>query len=507
MLSILCDRAVRLEAFLQLGRRLLGFLALPSLAIVAASSAQAQGAALNQWLDHVEKSLQIPPSAIGLILEPIHTGNPGLQQRFPGQRTPFRWQHRADEAMNPASTIKLLTSFAALQLLGPDFRWTTRWRTTAQPQKDILHGDLVMQGGGDPKLLIEDLRAIAAALKSKGLQDIRGDLLLDASLYAAEVTQALPLDGEWQQPYNVAPIATDLNFRAVKLSWGAAQQPTLDPPLEGLELVDRLRKPNAACKDAAFSFHFEPEFAGVGAPARKLVLEGQWPLSCGRGERYIAYPEPVEFAERLFRAAWLEQGGRWQGHARRADGAAAAAPFELLRWTSTSSLQEVVMDVNKLSNNLLARHLWLQLSAHGSAPASVQASWEQLRHWLHNQRITLPSLLIENGSGLSRHERISPRDLNQILQLVQRLPIASMYQDSLPLAGIDGTMKARLNEPGLRGQLWLKTGTLNQVRALAGYIEARSGQRYSFTLMINHPKAGAARPAVDNLLRVIVATG
>jgi D-alanyl-D-alanine carboxypeptidase/D-alanyl-D-alanine-endopeptidase (penicillin-binding protein 4) len=121
--------------------------------------------------------------------------------------------------------------------------------------------------------------------------------------------------------------------------------------------------------------------------------------------------------------------------------------------------------------------------------------------------VFLSSLVIENGSGLSRHERLSPRDLSKILQLAQRLPMATMFRDSLPVAGIDGTMKRRLSEPGFRGHLWLKTGTLNQVRSLAGYIEARSGQRYSFSLMINHPKAPAARQAVDNLLRVIVATG
>jgi D-alanyl-D-alanine carboxypeptidase/D-alanyl-D-alanine-endopeptidase (penicillin-binding protein 4) len=237
------------------------------------------------------------------------------------------------------------------------------------------------------------------------------------------------------------------------------------------------------------------------------VLEGNWPQACGRGERYIAYPEPVEFAERLFRAVWLEQGGKWYGQARRADGAAAIAPHELLLWTSSNSLLDVVMDVNKLSNNLLSRHLWLQLSAQASVPATVQASWDRLRVWLQGHRVELPSLVIENGSGLSRNERLSPRDLSKILQLAQRLPMASMFRDSLPVAGIDGTMKRRLTEPGFRGQLWLKTGTLNQVRALAGYIEARSGQRYSFSIMINHPKAPSARQAVDNLLRVVVATG
>jgi D-alanyl-D-alanine carboxypeptidase/D-alanyl-D-alanine-endopeptidase (penicillin-binding protein 4) len=151
--------------------------------------------------------------------------------------------------------------------------------------------------------------------------------------------------------------------------------------------------------------------------------------------------------------------------------------------------------------------LWLQLSAHESRPASVQASWNRLRQWLQDQQVVLSSLVIENGSGLSREERLSPRDLNKILQFAQRLPIAAMYRDSLPVAGVDGTMKRRLAEPGLRGHLWLKTGTLNGVRALAGYIEAKSGQRYSFSIMINHLKAASVRQAVDNLLRIIVSTG
>jgi len=500
--------------------------------ILAVGSTRAQDQSLEQWLDHVERSLHLPRSAIGLMLEPIDmaraerqslssTSVKGLpagegyqsprEQRFPGRTKPqrlpsqaLRWQHRANEAMNPASTIKLLTSFAALQLLGPEFRWKTSWRASALPQEGVLSSDLIMRGSGDPKLLIEDLRTLITALRRAGLHEIRGDLLLDASLYAVDVSDAPPIDGDWQQPYNVAPLSTELNFRSFKLAWGGGQNPSIDPPLAGLDVVDRLKKPRAACKDASASFQFESDSR---VETRRLVSEGRWPTACGRGERYIAYPDAIEFADRLFRAAWLEQGGIWHGRARRVDGAAVSAPIEILLWTSSANLLDVVMDVNKLSNNLLSRHLWLQLSAREASPASVEASLARLRAWLQSQRLSLPSLVIENGSGLSRNERISPRDMTQILQLAQRLPIGASYQESLPVAGVDGTMKSRLTEPGFRGHLWLKTGTLNEVSAIAGYIEARSGQRYTITLMINHPRAAAARQAVDKLLRVIVATG
>lgn len=456
--------------------------------------------ALQQWLHHLHDTLLIPPGAVAVALEPLDqpVRSATVQATLPA----LRWMHRADEAMHPASTIKLLTSLAALELLGPARRWHTEWRSTALPRAGVLDGDLVMRGAGDPKFLIEDLRAVISALREAGLRELRGDLLLDGVLYDPAVTETAPLDGDALQPYNVAPMAAELNFRATRLAWGTEAAVQADPPLSGFRWVDRLARPTGPCRDASVSFRLE----GVRF-ARELLVEGRWPKACGRGERHVALGDPEEFAEALFRAAWTAQGGVWVGSARRSDGAAAAAPHLLVRWESRHNLVDVVHDVNKRSNNLLSRHLWLQLSAGDGQPATVRASTDRVVRWLESHGVKLVSLRVDNGSGLSRLERVSARDLNRILRLALELPSADLFRDSLPLAGVDGTMERRITEQGFRGRLWLKTGSLQEVRALSGYVEARSGNRYALSLMIQHPRVPAARQAIDALLRIIVAAG
>lgn len=456
-------------------------------------------AALHQWLANLQQTLQIPPDAVSLALEPLAASQESKVSK--DAPPPLRWLHRADEPMNPASAIKLLSSLAALELLGPSFRWTTEWRTSTVPQAEVL-ADLVMRGSGDPKFLIEDLREVIASLRAAGLRALRGDLLLDGALYEPSVSEAPPIDGDPMQPYNVAPMAADLNFRATRLAWGGEAPLLADPPLAGIRLVDRLVHTAGPCRDASPAFRLE----GL-RPARELIVEGRWPRSCGRAERYVALGDPAEFAEALFRAEWNAQGGTWSGVARRVDGTAASAPHLLLRWESRHALADVVQDVNKRSNNLLARHLWLQLSAGEGVPASVDRSTAKVEQWLASRGLKLASLRVENGSGLSRLERISARDLNQVLRLALESPSASVFRDSLPVAGVDGTMERRITEQGFRGRLWLKTGSLNEVRALSGYVEARSGRRYVLSLILNHPRVPAARQAIDALLRIIVAVG
>lgn len=512
----------------RLWRRLFAVFVFAMVSVQVHAAGSEREAALQQWLSHLAQSLQIPGSAVGLALEPL--GMPVGNTAPQAGSQPLRWLHRADEAMNPASTIKILTSLAALELLGPGLRWKTEWRTNAPLRGESIDGDLVLRGSGDPKFLIEDLRAVIAALRALGLRELRGDLLLDGALYEPGVSEVAPIDGDVFQPYNVAPMAADLNFRATRLAWGGDAPLLADPPLSGFQWVDRLAKPAGPCRDASVAFRLE----GFRS-ARELIVEGRWPRACGRGERYVAIADPAEFAEALFRAEWAAQGGVWTGGARRSDGAARTAPHLLLRWESRHTLLEVVQDVNKRSNNLLARHLWLQLSAGGVSPAApsgqpaapsgqpaapngwpaavsgrpaaVSASTERVAGWLAGRGVKLTSLTVENGSGLSRLERISARDLNRILRLAQELPSAEAFRDSLPLAGVDGTMERRITEQGFRGRLWLKTGSLNEVRALSGYVEARSGTRYALSLLINHPKAPAARQAIDALLRIIVAAG
>ena len=413
-------------------------------------------------------------------------------------------KHNADIPFNPASTMKLVTTHAAMGLLGSDYRWITGIYTTAVVENGVLNGDLIIKGGGDPKLVIEDMTELVSKLRAGGLRDIRGNLVIDDSIYGVGAERQPSFDGDDNQPYNVHPYAALMNFKATQFTVNPRnRQVTMDPPLADVRVVNDVRVLNGRCRRAATGFTIDD----LSTETRAIIrVRGSMVGACGAQNFYAAALSHRQYVHGFFKAAWTGAGGTLTGTTKITQGAARGEPY--YQWHSPRTLADIVRDINKFSNNVMARMLVLQMGARNAAqPASARDGRAVLRDWYASRNLKLPSLVIENGSGLSRSERISASDLTDILVDASVGPDAWLFEDSLPSVGVDGTMRRRMRNDPLAGNAHIKTGTLRHVRAIAGYVTAASGKRYAVTLIVNGPHAERSAPAQDALLRWVYQNG
>ena len=429
----------------------------------------------------------LDPSQVGLAAIEVAEGRPLAS-----------WN--ADRPFNPASTMKLLTTFAALSILGPDYRWHTRAYLRGKLEGGVLDGDLVLKGGGDPKLVIEDLTAFVTRMRTAGLREIRGDLLIDDSLYQSDALAGESIDGDTSQPYNVRPYPLLMNFKATRLvaqPRGRQIALSTDPPLAGIDLENAVTVASGGrCRHGVNGLTVRD--AGTDRqPA--IRVNGAYSPACGEQGAFTAVLSHRQFIQAIFKAAWQTAGGTWHGEARIAPGSARGAPW--LDWVSPRTLADVVQDVNKFSNNVMARQLLLQtVVERRGQPASVDAARRVLTNWLTAGGMKFPELVIENGSGLSRQERISPEHLAELLRHVAVSDVGDVMRGSMPRVGVDGTMRNRLIGQPVAGNAWIKTGTLNDVRAIAGFVDAAGGRRYAVVMMINGPRAETGARLLDSFL-------
>jgi D-alanyl-D-alanine carboxypeptidase/D-alanyl-D-alanine-endopeptidase (penicillin-binding protein 4) len=212
-----------------------------------------------------------------------------------------------------------------------------------------------------------------------------------------------------------------------------------------------------------------------------------------------------EFDAALLRGLWSEVGGALVGHVREG---VVPPEAQLFYQHESEPLAEVVRDINKYSNNVMARELFLTLAAESrSQPAATDGAAGVVANFLASENLAMPELVIDNGSGLSRRERISAASMGRLLSAAWNSPIMPEFIASLPVVGLDGTMRHRLNGEQVAGQAHVKTGTLADCRAVAGYVFAASGRRYVVVSFINHPNAGAAQGVQDTLLQWIYQHG
>ena len=444
----------------------------------------ARSAELPEAFTTALEQAAIPLDHVAVVVHPLDAAEPVLS-------------HNAEAALNPASVMKLVTSFAALNQLGPGYAWTTEVWAGGDIADGVLNGDLVIKGYGDPTLTLERMWLLQRELRARGVRHIRGNLVLDLSHFDLPALDPGAFDGEPLALYNAEPGALVANFNATTLHLKPGERQVMIVPdiaLPGMALTSQLvLEDSTECngwKDAITPFMPEGEH-------KTLVMSGRYARGCGEQALSLNLFEPAATFDFIFRGLWAESGGTLSG-ATVAGRAPAREP--LLKFTS-EPLTDALTRLNKYSNNLMTRNLFLTLGAQRyGAPATLEKGARAVREALTLHGIPTSKLVLENGAGLSRIERVSADTLNRMLRAAYRSPLFAEFESALPIVAIDGTLKRRFNGSPLTGNAHLKTGTLRDVSALAGYVFTARGQRVSFVMLVNHPNARRSEAAQRALL-------
>jgi D-alanyl-D-alanine carboxypeptidase/D-alanyl-D-alanine-endopeptidase (penicillin-binding protein 4) len=450
-----------------------------------AAFAQVQGLppdVIKAW-----KATKLPDSSLSLVVQEL--GGPRMVAL------------NAKEPRNPASVMKLVTTWAALSELGPNYVWRTEFMTAPGARPDargVLAGPLYLRAGGDPQFLMQDLWALLRELRLRGVKQIN-DLIIDRSIFGQVAIDPGAFDGAPDRAYNASPDALMVGFGAQRLLFTpdpAAQKwvPLIDPPLPGLKLEGSVEWSDIRCPGPPV-VTTEPLITQQGVTIR---LGGKVAGSCGEFSLYrLALSQP-EYATEIFRLLWKELGGTFKGQVK---SGMVPADAVVLASHDSPTLAEVIRQINKRSNNVMARTLLLTLGAErGRRPATVTSSEAVAKGALVKQGLDMPELVIDNGAGLSRDARVSADSLASMLTVAWNSPVMPEYISSFAIAGVDGTVRRRLKGDGTLGMAHLKTGSLRDVRAIAGYVLGASGKRYVVVSIVNHEQAGAVRAFDDALI-------
>lgn len=440
---------------------------------------------LSPKVQQALRTNKLQDNALSLVMLPLNG---------PGTPTVFN----ADVSVNPASTMKLVTTYAALEMLGPTHQWKTEFYTDGTLSNGTLNGNLYLKGGGDPKLNMEKLWLLMRDLRANGVQTISGDLVLDRSHFVQpQLPQFNDDGGDENKPFLVKPDSLLVNLKALRFvarNDGGKVLVSVEPPIASIRIDNQVKAvPGTQCKGEV---RYNPVNEANGV---SVVVSGQLAEGCN-SQTYLSLLDHQAYAAGAVRAIWNELGGRIQGADRVAEVPKSA---RLLARAFSPDLVEVIRDINKYSNNTMAQQLFLSLGAQYRTDADgddARAAQRVVRQWLAKKGITAPHLIMENGSGLSRAERVSAREMATLLQAAWKSPYSAEFISSMPLTGMDGTMRKRLKRTAMAGEAHIKTGTLNTVRAIAGFSRDSNGNTWAVVAILNDPKPWGASAVLDQVL-------
>jgi D-alanyl-D-alanine carboxypeptidase/D-alanyl-D-alanine-endopeptidase (penicillin-binding protein 4) len=448
-------------------RPVLGLLLFGSLISIAI----AEQSELPQPVRHILDIRKVPHDSLSIYVQDVDSGEVVLS-----------WKDAVPR--NPASTMKLLTTLVGLDTLGPNYRWTTDIFALGELEDGRLAGDLLIRGHGDPFLVTERVWQMLRLVRQAGIHAIDGNLLLDDSYFEVPEYDPSEFDRQPLRAYNVGPNALLMNFKVVRYWFEPdhdrdAVRVWVDPPLENLRVENRLALRRGYCGGYQRGITITANEA-----IDKMIFSGRFPTGCKSYAMDRTALSHNEFAYGLFTSVWRESGGEFKGGWMNAKAPEDAEPIVSFR---SLPLAEIISRVNKNSNNVMARHILYTLSAEVlGAPGTESGGRKVVENWLADTGIEFPTLRLDNGAGLSREARVSAREFGALLELAWQKPYMPEYLASMAVSGLDGTLRRRFDDEQLTGQAHLKTGSLDHVSAIAGYLQAESGRRFSVVMLHNH---------------------
>ena len=457
----------------------------------------------NQVSDALKRA-GIPQESVAVYVQAVDSNVPTID-------------HNAAKSLNPASVMKLVTTNAALDLLTPAYRWKTEvYREGAinniSPNMGVLNGNLIIKGYGDPSFKAQDFWRLLMSLRQAGLQEIKGDLIIDKSYFANNVGDRNTFDNETWRAYNAMPSAFLVNGRNTSfkfLATDGAVNVSQEFALDEVQIVNNIKlstnSSQASCGEwrSRMSYTVKPkQYCGNAGCSKNggvvVTFSGSYSPDCGERYLELSVLDDQQYAFYTFKKLWRESGGKFAGDLKIQETPANAVKvIEQL----SDPLAYVIRDINKWSNNVMARQLLLTIAGEKTYPPATESKgFDAVKSWLNNKGILANELVVENGSGLSRIERISAEHLGQMLVSAYNSPVMPEFIASQPILAVDGTVQKRLKDSPYAGRAHLKTGSLDGVSSIAGYVLDARNKRHVVVMMINHVKAGASKAAQDALI-------
>lgn len=444
----------------------------------------------------------LPESLIALLSKnKVPADNLSIYVRDLNSKQPLL-EHNVDIMRSPASTVKLITTFAALKQLGPNYAWRTEAWHRGDIENGILKGDLILKGHGDPFMVYERYWKFVHELHDKGLREITGNVIIDNSYYDLPDHDNDAFDGQGFRVYNAGASPLMFNFQATRLMIKPPEDEAATladiipfPPSSALTIDNQVALVKGRCKRQ----HGRPKLSW--SPEKQLIVKGQFSVSCK--PRYLMrnLSDPTQHAFDAFKHFWTELGGKLHGGLKAGQ---INGNDELFHSYSSPTLGEQIRLINKWSNNVMTRQLLLTIGANRfGAPATLDKGRDAVLETLKKQGVDTTNMVVDNGSGLSRKARVSARQMSQLLEVAYRDAYMPEFMSSMSLPGLDGTLASRFKSDDQKGRSHLKTGTLNSVTAIAGYMLNRKGRRLVIVVQHNGSRATSARGGKiqDEILR------
>lgn len=423
-------------------------------------------------VDALIKKHQIPENKLSIILEDSESGerlisiNPSITR-------------------SPGSVTKIFTAFAALDLLGEAYQWRTDAFIEKENNNKEIVDHLLIRGGGDPSFSLKDLEKLILNIRAKGIREIRDDIYFDQTFFRQRKKSTAKFDKSPLRPYNTMHSSLIVNSNKIDLSFNLNEQtgkPDITPlflPI-GIEIENNLSVGSGKCKDFRSKVTFDEKFR---KQTLTILINGVYPAQCKNLDHDLAITRTEHYFFGVFKKLWLNSGGTINGYYKKKN---KSNKHVLVAHVFSEELSTALEMMLKESDNLTARNIFLSLPEFSkrkelrNSRKLLYGSMKENNIYWHFRNI------IDNGSGLSRVTRIKAESVMSLIQEIDQGTKFSSIKSMLPISGVDGTLKNIYQSKLLRGQLRLKTGTLNGVRCLAGFITTKSGNEYRFVFMHNN---------------------
>jgi len=413
----------------------------------------------------------------------------------------LNFEHNSQSLFNSASLVKIITTFMALEKLGPNFKWQSDFYHSGEIVEGILEGDLIFKGRGDASFSVNDLEKMIVRLRQLGIYKINGDLVID-STYFGSMPQEKNFDNDPLRAYNVLPDAVSIQANTINFNFEVIDNEIKifkDPDLEIVEVVNQISLTQDKCRNWKSKITYD---VSQEKNMQKIIFGGSISRDCEIKEIDLyAIDDDIYFLEN-FKKLWLLSGGLFDGNLKLANEDTSSTASLVTHFSAP--LSELIRDINKYSLNLMSRNLMLTMLAEEIMMPATEEDVNQFIHdWFTMKGFNVDGLFIDNGAGLSRKIKVSAYQLSELLHAIYVHPLMPEIIASLPISAIDGTLEKRMLYSPVNARGHFKTGSLKDVNAMAGFFLNKQNEMIMFIFLMNDQKAGLSISLQEKLIEKI----